>query len=438
MQINYKTVGFAFALISLVAIVWQHFGMTRVLRIDKDWPHGFNAIDDSGMGGGTRSSLTVTEEGVLLTCDLSLDYQWPYCEIAVPLSADGTTPVDLSIYEELKISLAYRDPGVDRVRVMARNFNPGYSTPGDFDTYKVNEIDYRPSSHPVLQLPLQAFQVASWWRHAMSLPVDYIGPEFSGVVQFDVSTGGQVVAGRYEILLHYLELRGKWISAVTLYRALLVAWLTLALLAALWELKQHRQRLRESQQRETELRALNHLLELQSEKFEKMASHDTLTGVRNRAGIRDPFLEHIRDARYRGRPLAAVFIDIDHFKQINDTHGHQVGDQILVDFARLVAANIREKDLFARWGGEEFLLLCPGTPVDAAIRLAEELRKLIEAHHWPRGAHVSASFGVTEFCGEKGEEVGMFISRADRALYEAKAAGRNRVVARRLDTDTAA
>ncbi len=424
MRISYKIVGFGFAAFSLIAIVWQHYGMTRVLRIDSSWAH-FQAIDDSCLGAGTQSHFEVTDRGVLLTCDLTLDYQYPFCELAIYFPEQGFSGRDLTGYHTMVAALEYTSPGSDRMRIMLRNYSPLYSVENDYSTLKVNEIEYKPSSHPVLEIPLNHFQVASWWRHAMALSIDHIAPEFSGVTQIDLSTGGHLVPGRYTILLKYLEFRGKWIDAVTLYRGLLGMGLLLALIALLWELQQYRRRLHASHHRENELRSMNHLLELQSEKFEKLASHDPLTGVRNRAGIRDTFLVHIRNARQREQPLAAIFIDIDHFKVINDTGGHQLGDEILTEFANLIVKHIRDKDLFARWGGEEFLLLCPNTSLDDAHNLAEKLRILVVNHRWSEGLKLSASFGVTEF---KDEEVALFIGRADTALYRAKAEGRNRVV----------
>lgn len=424
MRISYKSVGFGFALLSLIAITWQHYGMTRVLHIDRSWPH-FKAVDDRPLGGGTEARLIVSEEGVLLTCDLTLDYEHAFCEIAIDMDADGLSGIDMRVYDTMVIAADYSHPGVDRMRVMIRNFNPAYSKAEAYESLKVNEIDFRPSQHPVLEVPLSHFQVASWWRRITPLSVEHNAPEFSHVTQLNVGTGGAVVPGRYSILLKYLEFRGKWIDAVTLYRGLLIGWLIFALLALLWELHQYRQRLKASQQRETELKSMNRSLKLQNERFEKLASRDALTGVYNRAGIRDLFLDHVHNARMRQTPLAAIFIDIDHFKIINDTHGHQLGDQVLTEFAQLLASRVREDDLFARWGGEEFLLLCPDTTLDAAHHFAEQLRRLVASQHWCHDITMSASFGVTEF---NNEDVAHFIDRADTALYKAKAEGRNRVV----------
>ncbi len=424
MQIRYRLIGFSFAALSLLLIIWQHYGMTRVLRIDSSWPY-LQAIDDRGEGGGTVSRLSISEDGVRVDCDLTLDYMWAFCELAIYMQGDGLTGLDLTGYDSMVIAADYTHPGVDRIRVMIRNFNPAYSDRTQFTTLKVNEIDYQPSTNPVLSIPLSHFQVASWWRQSMSLPIDYIASEFSEVIQIDITTGGAVVPGKYSITLKYLEFRGKWISAVALYRALLIGWLLFALFAVVLELQHYRRRLRASQQREVELQSMNHLLELQSEKFEKLASHDPLTGIRNRAGIRDRFLEHIYHARYGGKPLAGIFIDIDHFKSINDSGGHQLGDQVLVEFTELISSHIRDRDLFARWGGEEFLLLCPNTSLRDASILAEKLRELVAEQNWSNGVRISASFGVTVF---DDEDVALFIGRADTALYRAKSEGRNRVV----------
>src|SRR5690606_3417694 len=126
------------------------------------------------------------------------------------------------------------------------------------------------------------------------------------------------------------------------------------------------------------------------------------------------------------RPEASlVIIDIDHFKRINDTRGHNAGDQIIVLLAQLIVQHTREQDAVCRWGGEEFLLLCPNTSVDQAFSLAEKIRKIIFANEFDRGQPlmVSASFGVCQFM--PGESFVAALGRADKALYRAKALGRN-------------
>jgi diguanylate cyclase (GGDEF)-like protein len=117
--------------------------------------------------------------------------------------------------------------------------------------------------------------------------------------------------------------------------------------------------------------------------------------------------------------------DIDHFKSVNDTYGHHAGDSVLCEIAALISKNVRLNDLFARWGGEEFMILVTNTVSDNARMFAEKLRHAIESHPFPDAGHVTCSFGVAQFQGD--ETADRFIRRVDAALYRAKARGRNRV-----------
>jgi diguanylate cyclase (GGDEF)-like protein len=156
-----------------------------------------------------------------------------------------------------------------------------------------------------------------------------------------------------------------------------------------------------------------------------LATRDPLTGVLNRGA----FEEHLRAERARalrhGRPLAVVAIDLDHFKQVNDRDGHAAGDEALQLVARLIGDNTRASDVFARVGGEEFALLLPDTDVDRAERIAEQLRVLVERESGSRPNPLTISAGVASMSGGADGET---MLAADRALYEAKRLGRNRVV----------
>ncbi|RUR30392.1 diguanylate cyclase [Vreelandella andesensis] len=160
-------------------------------------------------------------------------------------------------------------------------------------------------------------------------------------------------------------------------------------------------------------------------KLKRIANTDSLTGLPNRMSFdRRLDKEMTRRDRYM-RPLSLIMLDIDHFKFINDTYGHHVGDNVLVEFARLLSSNLREMDLCARWGGEEFMVLAPETTRDQALQLADKLRQLIADTPFPSVGHMTASFGVVEIGDETAIET---VKRIDRALYEAKRLGRNRVV----------
>ena len=166
-------------------------------------------------------------------------------------------------------------------------------------------------------------------------------------------------------------------------------------------------------------------LEEQARRLDLQATTDPLTGISNRLKFNQELAaEMARSARYK-TPLSLVMYDIDHFKAVNDAYGHQRGDQVLVGLTRIAAGYIRQTDLLARWGGEEFMILAPNCDGQQAVQLAEKLRRLIGESAFDEIGIVTCSFGVAQF--QDGDTAETLTSRADEALYAAKRAGRNRV-----------
>ena len=164
--------------------------------------------------------------------------------------------------------------------------------------------------------------------------------------------------------------------------------------------------------------------ELEQE-LKSLAETDELTGIYNRRKIHSLLeQETARSQRYQNK-LSIIFFDIDHFKIINDTFGHKSGDMVLQQIASLTRKHIRDTDIFARWGGEEFVILCPECSLNDAIQTAQKLRKFIEMYDFPVDRNITCSFGVSEF--KSGQDLISFIEIADKHLYEAKNSGRNQV-----------
>lgn len=164
---------------------------------------------------------------------------------------------------------------------------------------------------------------------------------------------------------------------------------------------------------------------IKEQELERLASTDDQTGLLNRMSFdRRLDKEMARRDRY-ARPLSLIMLDIDYFKSINDTHGHHVGDDVLVEFSQLLSNNLRDMDNVARWGGEEFMVLVPETTRDQAVQLAKKLRRLISDTSFTTVETITASFGVVEIGDETATDT---VKRVDKALYEAKRSGRNRVV----------
>jgi diguanylate cyclase (GGDEF)-like protein len=166
------------------------------------------------------------------------------------------------------------------------------------------------------------------------------------------------------------------------------------------------------------------------------ADTDELTSLPNRRAFKEALTHEIRRAKRYGTPLSLTLFDLDHFKRVNDTHGHPAGDRVLVATARAVERNLRESDVFARVGGEEFAVLLPNTSEDGAVEFAERLRAALQAIRpltLAVDAPITASFGVVEFNRDSDDSTGdALIAAADAALYNAKWLGRNCVFSGRV------
>lgn len=165
--------------------------------------------------------------------------------------------------------------------------------------------------------------------------------------------------------------------------------------------------------------------EAMRQRLEHLARHDVLTGLFNRQHTQKLLDQEIERSDRYGTVLSVLVIDIDHFKRVNDTHGHACGDATLQHVATLINERIRTNDIVGRWGGEEFLVLLPHTSIDGALEAAEALRAQVELLAPDDSPAVTISVGVAE--RERGETVESLFEAADMALYSAKEGGRNRV-----------
>ncbi len=171
--------------------------------------------------------------------------------------------------------------------------------------------------------------------------------------------------------------------------------------------------------------ALNDELQELTRELEKRSATDSLTGAWNRAQLDRVIASELdRSLRFR-QPVSLIMLDIDHFKQVNDTYGHRAGDAVLCELVEVIGAAIRSIDTLFRWGGEEFVVVAPFTGYRGAERLAEAMRSAVEQHHFAGVGSATISLGVTEHIAAEDAET--WFHRVDEALYRAKTGGRNRV-----------
>ncbi len=168
----------------------------------------------------------------------------------------------------------------------------------------------------------------------------------------------------------------------------------------------------------SELDDKNHALEI-------LSVTDRLTGLANRRKLESSLQAELLRARRYDKEFSVIMLDIDRFKIINDTFGHQTGDAVLAQLAAILRDNARETDIVGRWGGEEFLIICPETSLLVVTALAERYRQEMERTDFGPVGQVTSSFGVTAI--QEGDNMQTLVRRADEALYRAKESGRNRV-----------
>ena len=156
----------------------------------------------------------------------------------------------------------------------------------------------------------------------------------------------------------------------------------------------------------------------------QLASHDALTNLLNRREMERLLKDAVAKAQEHKTPLSVILMDIDHFKGINDTFGHDTGDKVLLTVAEAISHTIRESDAGCRWGGDEFFIILQGAPLSVAGRVGERIRRTVDAAEMPSDQHVTVSVGAAGFDSERDNELQLF-KNADEALYQAKKAGRN-------------
>lgn len=162
--------------------------------------------------------------------------------------------------------------------------------------------------------------------------------------------------------------------------------------------------------------------------LEYQASHDKLTGLFNRNKFDEIFAKEIKRTKRYKNELSVIIFDIDNFKMVNDTYGHQIGDEVLKEISKIALDNVREQDITTRWGGEEFFILLPQTNLSGAVIVANKIRTSTQNHIFTeKSLKITASFGVAQFCIENDDEK-TIITRADELLYEAKRTGKNKVM----------
>jgi diguanylate cyclase (GGDEF)-like protein len=411
--------------LTFIAIVGERWILRTRLVIE---PHSYTGeiYDDRDAGGASVGTMIHDGRIYEWQCTLSNGNGHPYCGFEIVLAPFRQNGLDLRHYDHIQVWMDYIGDA-PTLRLYLRNFNPAYSTPGENDSTKYNQVEFATDLlDQSVKFAIADFFVANWWTYSSGVPPHLAHPEFSNIVVVEVNTGTTTTEGKHHFRVHRIELVGQRLDTLVWYQILFGGWIAAAVIVFVSRLLQLKTEVHQRRRREKELLELNKLLNDRGEALEEKSKTDSLTGAFNREGIKDALKAGLAARRQTQSPMSLLIIDIDHFKSINDTHGHLAGDKILAQLSALVKANVRTGDSFARWGGEEFIVACSATSEAEGAALANKLRRLIERYDFENAIPVTVSIGVSAL--KPKDSLEELFARADRALYSAKNRGRNRVV----------
>jgi diguanylate cyclase (GGDEF)-like protein len=411
----------ALLVLTLAVLAWHHYGMERTI----DFTGGQFPItveDDRPTGGASVGILERRGQDLVMHCKLVKKYAFPYCKMMFTLqTAKGG--LDMSELTHFTMDIRYEGVGPARINLLLANVEEGMAHSDHWNTYKINQIDFTDvPPQGLITVPLKWFAVPQWWKELAKPSVEHSYVRMDNIAKYEIMNAAGSVEGDHTFTVHSIKLHGKLISQSHLLMILVGLWILCAVSFPVATTLALRSQLEESDTALALLSQVNKALELEARELAGQAHIDPLTGVLNRQGLRAALMS---TSSLLAAPMSVIFLDIDHFKRINDAHGHDVGDDVLRKFAQVLGFGLRSSDRLVRWGGEEFLIICPVTDVSQACMVAETLRGNLQRQQWPAGLKVTASFGVAQHADN--EDIGVVIKRADSELYGAKAAGRDRV-----------
>jgi diguanylate cyclase (GGDEF)-like protein len=346
------------------------------------------------------------------------------CNFIFMLSEDSVHGTNLQLFDAINLDIKYKG-NAKTLRIAIRNHDPRFSTLNDANSTKFNFINLSTKDlAQSLRVRLNELTVADWWISQFNLPRDQTHPDFRNAITFAIDIEGDLKNSEHDIQINKIEFVGDWISTEQWYLGIILAWMSFGAIFTLIRLVYLQRIERQHRAKISDLVVTNSQLRTETDKFRKLSTVDALTNAFNRHGIE----QIIESVEIRLNPTSIIMVDIDHFKRINDRRGHDAGDRVLQKISNLILKSTRASDKLGRWGGEEFILICPNTSVGMAIALAEKLRIVIfDGLFEPENpVAITASFGVAAVLPN--EPFADAFKRADKALYSAKALGRNCVV----------
>ena len=412
--------------VTAITLLWNKSGMDDIYAIKPATYPYIVAQTDSVDGGASVLELSRTDSSIVMDYELREGYPYPYVNMQIYLGDGKEHGKDLSHYDSIYLWVKPRGEG--SVRLYLRAWDDSISKAGDQSTLKFNELEFFPleETYPAVFVP-QEFRVAGWWVSQNNVNAHRARVDLSNIPLIEIQTGTAAPLGYGTLEIMGITFKGKLISAEKLMFVLVALWFFTFLFYLILRLRDYSIQRNTERKRREELEHNLVVLEVEKSDYEKASKEDALTGCLNRAGFTSVLTQEQEHLNNGGGALSFIMLDIDFFKKVNDTWGHSVGDEVLVNLSKLIRSRIRTTDALVRWGGEEFVILCSDTPLQNAQFLAEKLRTNVENTQLISQQQITCSFGVAEMLPH--EDPKSVFDRLDKALYSSKRGGRNSVTA---------
>lgn len=362
------------------------------------------------LDGGTSTAEAVPGEVMSWTCTLRHTGTSPFCGVGLRLS-EGRADKGMALgnFETMRIKLGYAGPS-HLLRIHLKSFDRRFSRAGQPNTEKYNYADVNvKNGQQMLVIDLRTFAVAEWWKTMMNLPPKLAARDLSNIVGFEIQTGTDGRAGNYEIQIDEIAFERPIIASRMLYTVIGGIWVLLGGMVLV------RRRHKSLLVRDRE--ALQH----------KWASeHDELTGLPNRRLFQARLKQECKRAQANGSTLGLLLLDLDHFKDVNDTLGHQAGDTLLKIVSDRLQLSVRENDFVGRIGGDEFaIILNEVSGGDELIRIGNQVleRMLVPVRLVEQMVSPGGSIGGA-LQPDHATNANDLFKAADTALYSLKSSGR--------------
>lgn len=374
--------------------------------------------------GGNSSAKWINKDERIWQCTIVYQIEYPYCFLQVFLGNGVDQGENFHKYQQAHLKINYQG-NADNFIIFLNNFNPKYSKLGDHSRNKYNRVKISPDefSNNTVTIKLSEFTVSEWWLDRLfnkTLPRQLHYTELNNIVNIGLQIESN--HGGIEHIMHIkaLTLSGFSMTKEQLYFFIILFWT--AVVSLLVSAKFYKMILVISKKNKN-------LEELSKNKrkFEHLSKTDRLTGLNNRVGV-EQYYQNLITANHVDSQIAIALLDVDFFKKINDTYGHDVGDEVLKDLAVLINSTCRIKDCVGRWGGEEFIMIWPDIDLETANIKGNDLRKKVASHKFeiPNNQLVTISIGISVIHPNMDFEKAL--KNCDINLYSAKEAGRNKVI----------